>query len=140
MICADCKEETGTTCNGRCPDCFNTAQAAWQKRMAIRQDPAQFDTGRLVNLLLTHHWMHECKIVPDYMPPYPREDTQPTCQVIYTYESGTEVCLRYSVGPLQGYFWDIYGEDFHSPELALIALSQASPPPHIDVVIPTHGR
>ncbi len=108
--------------------------------MAIRQDPAQFDTAKLVNLMLSQHWMHKCKIDTAYMPPHPHKDTRPTCQVHYTYKDGSVTGLRYSAGPLQGYFWDIYGEDFHSPELALLALSQAPPPPRVEHVIPTHGR
>lgn len=140
MICTECKKETGSSCNGLCPPCWNTASAAWQKRMAVRQDASRFDTQRIVNLLLTQHWMHECKIIPDYMPPYPGKDTCPTCQIHYVYKDGSDTGLRYSKGPLQGYSWDVYGDDFHSPELALVALSQAPPPPRIDVVIPTHGR
>jgi hypothetical protein len=37
--------------------------------------------------------------------------------------------LRYSAGPKQGHFWDAYGEDYLSPELALLALVQAPVPP-----------
>ncbi len=36
--------------------------------------------------------------------------------------------LRHSRGPRQGHFWDIYGDDYQSPELALVALLQAEPP------------
>jgi hypothetical protein len=140
VICTECKQETDRTCNGMCLDCWKVASTAWQERMAIRMDASKFDAHRLVCLLLTQHWMHECKIIPDYMPPFPREDTRPTCQVHYVYKDGSDTGLRYSKGPLQGYTWDIYGDDFHSPELALIALSQAPAPPRIDVVILTHGR
>lgn len=115
-------------------------QAQWQAEMAIRQDPAQFDLARLVNVLLSQHWMHKCKIDPVYMPPYPSADTHPTCQVHYTYADGSMTGLRYSRGPLQGYFWDVYGDDFHFPELALVALSVAPAPPRVERVIPTHGR
>lgn len=140
MICQECKQETSMLSNDDCPDCFNRKQEAWEKRMAIRQDPGQFDAGKLICLLLTQHWMHECEIDPKYMPPYPSKDTKPTCQVHYRYKDGKTTGLRYSHGPLQGYFWDIYGDDMHSPELALVAISQAPPPPRIDLVIPTHGR
>lgn len=140
MICSKCKGPTESTCNGECPRCWRETSDAWIKRMAARQDASQFDPQRLVCLLLTQHWMHECRIIPDYMPPYPNADTRPTCQIQYVYKDGSDTGLRYSKGPLQGFTWDSYGDDFHSPELALIALSQAPAPPRIDCVIPTHGQ
>lgn len=140
-----CSECSATDCasltNGRCFECAEIAQAAWTAKMAIRQDPAQFDMDKLVKLLLTQHWMHECQIIPKYMPNFPREDTQPTCVVRYYYaDQEDHSFLRYSNGPLQGYFWDVYGDDFHSPELALLAISQAPAPTRVGSVIPTHGR
>jgi len=140
MICKTCSKETDRICNDECFECAKVSQDAWQKRMSIRQDASRFDPQKLINLMLTEHWMHECKIIPDYMPPYPSADTRPTCQIHYIYKDGSDTGLRFSNGPLQGYFWDIYGDDFRSPELALVALSQAPPPTRIDVVIPTHGR
>ncbi len=95
---------------------------------------------KLVNLLLYEHWMHHCVIDPAYMPPFPRDDTRPTCQVHYTNEKGSTWGLRYSNGPLQGYFWDSYGEDLHSPELALVALSRSPAPPGVKSTVPTHGK
>jgi len=140
MICKECSQPTDRTVNDRCWECHQIAQEKWQKKMAVRQDPVQFDPAKLIGYLLSEHWMHECKIIPDYMPPYPHKDTRPTCQVQYTYEDGSKTFLRYSNGPLQGYFWDVYGDDMHSPELALVAISQASPPTRVGVVVPTHGR
>lgn len=140
MKCITCEKDATSTCNGECGACYSASNSAWQKRMAIRQDASQFDLQKVINLLLTQHWMHECKIIPDYMPPFPRKDTRPTCQIHYVYPDGSDVGLRYSRGPLQGVSWDSYGDDFHSPELALVALSQAPAPPRVDVVIPTHGR
>lgn len=140
MICKTCKKETCSTSNGECFECATISRDAWQKRMAIRMDPSKFDPTKLVNCLLSHHWMHECEIDPAYMPPYPDAATRPTCQIHYVYKDGSRTGLRYSKGPAQGFFWDVYGDDFHSPELALVALSQASPPPRIDRVIPTHCR
>lgn len=140
MLCKTCDNDTPSLHGGQCVDCANISQAEWQKRMAIRQDASRFDAQRLVNLLLTEHWMHECKIIPNYMPPYPSADTRPTCQIHYIYKDGTDTGLRYFKGPLQGFFWDIYGDDFYSPEVALIALSQAPPPTKIDVIISTHGN
>lgn len=88
----------------------------------------ELNTERLVEYLLTEDWHSECEIIPDYMPPYPREDTRPT--VVVRHNNGTKypAFLRYSKGPRQGFSWDIYGDDFHNPELALIALSQAPTP------------
>jgi hypothetical protein len=148
MICKACRTETSALANGRCWRCAQIAQDKWQERMAIRMDASQFEPQKLVNSLLTHHWMHECKIIPDYMPPFPGNDTRPTCVICYEYRNcepdahptSKQTFLRYSKGPAQGYFWDNYGDDFHRPELALVALSQAAPPPRIDVVIDTHGR
>lgn len=140
MNCDTCGAEAFITCNGKCGPCYEASQEAWQKKLSVRQDPSQFDMDKLVRLLLTQHWMHECAIIPDYMPPHPHKDTRPTCQVWYTYPDGARTGLRYSAGPLQGYFWDMYGADFHSPELALIALSQAPAPPRVSAVILTHGK
>lgn len=140
MICKTCESETRSLHSGDCPACANKAQRAWEKRMAVRLDASKFDCQRLVNYLLTQHWMHECEIDPNYMPPYPREDTRPTCQVHYRYPDGTLTGLRHSGGPLQGFFWDVYGDDFKTPELALVAISQAPAPVRIDFVVPTHGR
>lgn len=125
--------------NDECCDCHRDSTEKWRKRMAIRQDPAKFNVGKLINLLLTQHWMHECEVIPDYMPPYPDRDTRPTCVVRYTYDNGTET-FQHSKGPLQGYFWDVYGDDLHSPELALLCISVAPAPPRVHAVIPTHGR
>jgi hypothetical protein len=50
----------------------------------------------------------------------PREGTRPTCVV----KLGRSF-LRYSHGPRQGYFWDAYGDDMHTPERALLALLRA---------------
>jgi hypothetical protein len=141
LVCSECGAKNCPSLhNGRCPECADIAQTAWTAKMAIRQDPAQFDMKKLIGLLLRDHWMHECEIIPAYMPPFPRPDTQPTCVVRYVYPSGEDTFLRYSNGPLQGYFWDMYGDDMHSPELALVAISQASAPTRVGVVIPTHGR
>lgn len=86
------------------------------------------DAQRLVDLLLDEPWHKQCEIIPDYMPPYPREDTKPTVQVRFNNGTKYPPRLRYSQGPKQGFFWDIYGEDFHNPELAIVALSQAPAP------------
>jgi hypothetical protein len=73
-----------------------------------------------------HPWRRDAEVIVGYMPPYPHPDTKPT----------TVVCwhgsfLRYSHGPRQGYFWDLYGDDMYSEELAWLALSKAPPHPRV---------
>lgn len=133
--CGDGRPVTGRQCIG----CANKARAAWQARMKVRMDTSQFDPDKLVRLLLDQHWMHEVEIVAAYLPPHPRPDTRPRCVARYRYDDGQETFLRHSAGPLQGYFWDVYGDDLHTPELALIAISRAPAPPRVHAVMPTHG-
>lgn len=93
----------------------------------------KIDKTNLINQLLRDQnhvgWRFYVDIVPNYMPPYPRADTEPKCVIEYRMTGRDSLYLRYSNGPAQGYFWDIYGDDFHSPELALVALHHASMPP-----------
>lgn len=141
LTCTSCrKEDCSSLLNGRCPECAEIAQAEWTKKISKRQDYSQFNMQKLVNLLLTDIWMHECEIIVDWMPKFPREDTQPICAVRWKSRPDSEgTYLRYSSGPLQGYFWDIYPDNMHSPELALLAISRVSPPVNVGKVIPTHG-
>lgn len=81
----------------------------------------------LLKLLLNQYWHQECKIIPDYMPPYPRKDTRPKVVVMFPNEHG-DTFLRYSCGPAQGFFWDVYGDNMQSVELAVFALSKAPIP------------
>ena len=83
---------------------------------------------RLTALLLAQPWHERCEIIPNYIPPYPREDTRPSVRVRYNDGSEHPPFLRYSRGPRQGFFWDIYGEDMQSIELAVLALHQAPAP------------
>lgn len=69
-------------------------------------------------------WRHFAEIIHNYMPPYPREDTTPRVVVKFR-----ESYLRYSQGPRQGYFWDLYGDDFRNPNLAFMAIVDAPTPP-----------
>lgn len=114
-------------------------QEEWQAKMSIRQNPSQFDTARLLAALLTEHWMHECEILPSYVSPDDDPGTRPECKVRFVREDGQACFLRYSHGPLQGYFWDFHGDDMLDPELAVVAVSRAPAPPGVSV-IPTHGR
>jgi len=84
--------------------------------------------ARLIALILNQDWHSRCQVIPNYMPPYPDAETRPSAQV--RYNNGTEYppFLRYSCGPKQCFFWDIYGDDMQSVELAIIALSNAPYP------------
>jgi len=86
-----------------------------------------FSPEKLIKLLLDQEWHEKCEIVPDYMPPFPSPETKPIVVVKYP-NPHKDTFLRYSVGPLQGYFWDIYGDDMHSVEIAIVALSRAPIP------------
>ena len=93
----------------------------------------EVDVNVLVELLLPERWQKRCKIIPDYIPPFPREDTRPECRVCWERpEPHGNIFLRYSKGPSQGFFWDCYGDDMQSVELAIIALSRAPHPSALD--------
>ena len=87
--------------------------------------------SKLTEYLLDEPWHRRCEIIPDYMPKNPNKDTRPTVQV--RYNDGTEYppYLRYSKGPAQGFFWDIYGDDMMDVELAILALSRAPAPVNV---------
>jgi hypothetical protein len=69
-------------------------------------------------------WRKHAEIVPAYRAPFASDDVHARCVVRL---QGS--FLRYSHGPVQGYMWDIYGDDMGSPEIALMALLQAPVPP-----------
>lgn len=120
----------GMTINGLSPDEFNRQNAIWQENIHKRIDTSVFDLDKLVHSLCSETWMRHCRVIPNYMPPYPNEHTRPTVVVQWRNpedESKTQF-LRHSAGPLQGTFWDMYGDDFHSPELAIVMLSRSHPP------------
>lgn len=90
----------------------------------------------LARLLLTEKWQMDAEIVPNYVPAFGKPEDRPYCVArvrIHSTQPNTEEdsysYLRYSKGPRQGFFWDIYGDDLQSFELAVLALSQA-PAPH----------
>jgi hypothetical protein len=113
--------------------------------MAVHNSHAMFDHSTLIDSLLQYRWQHECTIIPGYQP-----DGNGLVKCVIVYENNHAVdqygmpqqkqFLRYSKGPLPGTFWDIYGDDFHSPEIALIALSKAAPPTLVGAVVPTYGK
>lgn len=89
----------------------------------------------LLGFILDQPWHKQCEIIPDYMPPCPGPDTRPSVKV--KFNDGTEYppFLRYSKGPKQGYFWDIYGDDMHSIELGVFALSKAPAPRNVGPLV-----
>lgn len=89
---------------------------------------ARIDVAALIGFMLDQPWHKQCEIIPDYMPPFPRPETRPSVQVKCNGGTDHSLFLRYSKGPKQGYFWDIYGDDMDSIELAVFALSQAPAP------------
>jgi hypothetical protein len=82
-------------------------------------DAMFYDTAGNVNA-----WRKFAVIMPKYMPAYPDENTKPKCVVKFG-----DSFLRYSHGPVQGFFWDFYGGDMQSPAIALMALMEAPVPP-----------
>lgn len=86
------------------------------------------DASALTDLILDQHWQTSCEIIPDYVPRkgLPGEPSR----VVVRYGGGTAhpKFLRHSCGPKQGFFWDIYGDDLQSIEIAILALSQAPCP------------
>lgn len=104
-------------------------------------DPKLFTVERLISTLLdtTHgnrnKWWSLCEIVPAYKAPFAKEDDRPKCVVrCKAKDEQYYHFLRYSCGPGQGHFWDMYGDDYLYPELALLALVEAPiPPSFIDI-------
>lgn len=114
-------------------------------------DRSLIDPAKLLNVLLDtscgnrNHWLRLVEIVPDYVPPFPRDDTRPTIQVrcltnITEPLPGPGVCtsrysyLRWSgAGNVTwnhgGYFWDMYGDAFYTVEHAFLAALHAPVPP-----------
>lgn len=98
-------------------------------------DSTLFSIENLIKILLDvdwsqpgNHWRLDCEIIRDWIPPYPKSDTRP-CVVVKHIPSGNY--LRYSKGPRQGFGWDTMPDDMINPELALIGLSRAPPPPFV---------
>lgn len=88
--------------------------------------PQIFDMQKLLNVLLgiephTSNWRPQAEIIPKYVAG--PTDSTPRCVVRFGHSF-----LRHSKGPRQGHFWDVYGDDYLTPELALIALMEAEPP------------
>lgn len=90
-------------------------------------DQSLFTVERLLKTFLNSdtdvNWRQLATIIPNYMPPYPDSRTRPRCVV----KCGDSF-LRHSAGPRQEHFWDCYGDDYLTPELALLALMEAPVP------------
>ena len=98
--------------------------------MSLLKDKS-VDLNAFLKLLLRDVWHSKCEIITNFTPAFPGPDYQP--RVVIRYNDGTDnpPYLRYSRGPVNTYFWDIYGDDFMSIEIALFALINAPHP--IDV-------
>lgn len=100
-------------------------------------------TEQLVELLLDQPWHKHCDIITDYMPRFPRADTRPMVVVRCNNHEKYPAFLRHSCGPKQGFFWDTYGDDMQTAELALLALSKAPAPVSVapyEFTIPLNTR
>lgn len=86
----------------------------------------KFDSIRLLEILFSQNWQRECEIIPDYKARF--DDSNKTRVVVKYPNEFEDVFLRYSAGPQQGYFWDVYGDDMLSVELAIYALHMAPVP------------
>lgn len=69
-------------------------------------------------------WRVYAEIIPNWFPKYPRKDTQPILVVRFRNEY-----LRHSLGPHQGFFWDMYPDDMITPGIAFKALIESPTPP-----------
>jgi len=68
-------------------------------------------------------WLELVEIV--YKP-----ECYPQCTVRCKTPTGNTY-LRHSAGPKQGHFWDVYGDDYQKPVIALMAVLQAPVPPSL---------
>lgn len=96
----------------------------------------QVNLKKLIEIMMHYSWQRECEIIKDYESPHEGiKDRFKGCVIQHT---PTKSFLRYSHGPQTGVFWDIYGDDFHSVELALCELAKA-PSPHRAAGYPISG-
>ena len=93
-------------------------------------DAKLFTVERLLATLIDQRdyhdggWRNDAEIITQMLPAYGCSKVVVKCGDVY---------LRHSKGPRQGHSWDTYGDDYQTPELALIALLSAPPPPHLMV-------
>lgn len=86
------------------------------------------DPRQLFGTSWATEWQKTVVIITDYMPPFPRADTRPRTVVSWR-GANTTWFLRWSHGPVQGYFWDAYGDDFLNLTLAMRAILFCDEPP-----------
>jgi len=91
----------------------------------------------LLKKMLNKDWISNCFL--EFV--YPKAPTNaantsvssnPTSRhlfIRYDTEKKGSAYLRYQNGPIQGYYWGSFGDDFQDIETATIALSQAPAPP-----------
>ena len=99
-------------------------------------DPNLFTVKRLLARMLDtnggniNKWWALCEIVPDYKAPFDKSNDKPRCVVRCRNPNlDYDHFLRGFQGPTQGHFWDIYGDNYITPEYALMALLSAPIPP-----------
>lgn len=96
--------------------------------MTIKPLLQHVNLEKLLKLLLHYKWQRDCRLEKD-------EDSVK----IHHIPSG--YYLRHSAGPGLNQFWDTYGDNYMEPELALVALVKAPPPPKDANTIPlTYGE
>lgn len=91
------------------------------------------DPVDLMSIENRYPWRGNVDIIPRYMPPHPRSTTQPEVRIAWKqhrHDGASEPAyLRHSHGPAQGFFWDVYGDNFLNIGVAILAIIQAPPPP-----------
>lgn len=91
-----------------------------------------FDLNNLVSNLIIHRWQRHCVISKTKLTGNGFGTIPLKLIVSYTSNDGTVNYLRYSTGPSTWFFWDVYGDDFLNPEIALLAISKCPPPPNVE--------
>lgn len=97
----------------------------WDEWPDLNRIVEECDPVNLVRHLLNQSWHYDCIIFPDY----PMcDEIRGRIKGVYIWYQPKRMFLRYSRGPRQKTFWDIYGDDFVTTELAVIALADAPAP------------
>ena len=94
-------------------------------------DPKLFTVEKLLAAMLNtvcgavNKWWTLVEIIPDFEESCMKSGRQMNKCVVRCEEQ----YLRHSMGPVSFYVWDVYGDDFITPECALLAILKA-PIPH----------
>ena len=103
--------------------------------MKVNKTFKQCDLLKLCDILLNQPWHEKCEIIPEYIHPNANpKNVAPKVVIIFNDETLYPPFLRFSKGPNQGYFWDVYGDDFQTLELAIVALSKAPAPINVNPI------